>query len=92
MSGAAFLLAALRAIVEMLWLALLARAMLHVLAGAGREGNPLYRLFVLITRAPLALTRACLPAGTSPGWCGVLCFVLLFALWLGLAALRMRIP
>lgn len=45
-----FLLSALRAIVEMLGLCLLAQGALHVLAGQGRLENPLYRFFALLSQ------------------------------------------
>jgi hypothetical protein len=83
-----FLIAALRAIVEMLGLSLLALGFLHVISGARREHNPIYQLFALVTRLPLRLVGRLLPTG-SPSWLvGALCFMVLFALWIGLAVLR----
>ncbi|PKO33556.1 MAG: hypothetical protein CVU34_11370 [Betaproteobacteria bacterium HGW-Betaproteobacteria-7] len=83
-----FLIAALRAIVEMLGLSLLALGFLHVISGARRERNPIYQLFALITRPPLGLVARLLPTG-SPSWLvGLLCFTVLFTLWIGLALLR----
>lgn len=83
-----FLIAALRAIVEMLGLSLLALGFLHVISGSRREGNPIYQLFALITRLPLRLVARLLPTGSPPWLVGVLCFMLLFTLWVGLALLR----
>lgn len=83
-----FLLGALRAIVEMLGLSLLALGFLHLIAGSRREGNPIYQLFALITRLPLRVTAALLPAA-CPSWLvGLICFLLLFLLWIGLALTR----
>lgn len=83
-----FLIAALRAIVEMLGLSLLALGFLHVISGPRRERNPIYQLFSLVTRLPLSLMAHLLPA-TSPPWLlGVLCFTVLFMLWIGLALVR----
>lgn len=83
-----FLIAALRAIVEMLGLSLLALGFLHLISGSRREGNPIYQLFALITRLPLRLVAHLLPSGSPPWQVGVLCFMLLFTLWIGLALLR----
>jgi hypothetical protein len=83
-----FLIAALRAIVEMLGLSLLALGFLHVISGIRRERNPIYQLFALVSRLPLRLTARLLPTG-SPSWVvGVLCFIALFTLWIGLALAR----
>jgi len=83
-----FLIAALRAIVEMLGLSLLALGFLHVISGSRREGNPIYQLFALITRLPLRLVARLLPTG-SPSWLvGMLCFMVLLTFWIGLALLR----
>lgn len=83
-----FLISALRAVVEMLGLCLLAQAVLHVLAGRSRQNNPVYRFFALLTRGPQQIVARCLPIKLSPGKLAVLTFLLLLILWLGLAALR----
>lgn len=83
-----FLIGALRAIVEMLGLCLLAQALLYPLCGRQREGNPIYRLFALITSAPRRIVGMLLPQGTAPWLVGGLCFSGLFMLWIGLALLR----
>lgn len=83
-----FLIGALRAIVEMLGWCLLAQGVLYVIAGANRQHNPIYRLFALLTRAPRNLLRRV--AGACPGEAtiGLLTFLTLFVLWIGLAILR----
>jgi len=86
-----FLIAALRAIVEMLGLALLGLAAMSVLAGSRRHTNPIYRLFELLTRAPRHLLAAILPTTTPPVVVGVLCFILLFVVWIGLALWRLTL-
>lgn len=83
-----FLIAALRALVEMIGLCLLAQACLYLLAGPKRLGNPIYQLFSLLTRPPRRLLAGLLPAGVSAMTVGILCFVMLFLLWIGLALLR----
>lgn len=83
-----FLIGALRAVVEMLGLCLLGQGLLALLAGRGRRGNPIYRLFDLITGGPRRLTAALLPARWGEPWIGLCCFLLVFAAWVGLAILR----
>lgn len=83
-----FLIAALRAIIEMLLLSLLAQAVLHVLAGKKRFTNPIYQLFSLITRAPRNWAGKLLPVAASPKATAILCGLLLFTLWIGLALAR----
>ena len=83
-----FLISALRSIIEMLGLALIGLAVMYVLAGSQRDKNPIYQLFQLLTRAPRRLAAAMLPEKTRPGLSGLFCFILLFALWVGLALWR----
>ena len=87
-----FLISALRAIVEMLGLSLIGLALMAVFAGNRRDSNPIYRLFALITRAPRRLAGSLLPGRRErPVLAGVLCFVLLFLLWIGLAIWRIAL-
>jgi len=83
-----FLIATLRAIVEMLGLCCLAQGFLYLLAGQKREKNPIYQLFALITRAPRKLVATLLPVGTRATTIGLVCFAILLSLWAGLAAMR----
>lgn len=83
-----FLIAALRAIIEMLLLCLLGQGALYLLAGEKRHGNPVYQLFALITGAPQRWLAKLLPA-TSPAKVKALfSFLVLLFLWLGLAFAR----
>ncbi|MDX9736741.1 MAG: hypothetical protein RBT53_01190 [Azonexus sp.] len=91
MSGLIFCLSALRAIVEMLGLALLAQGVLALLAGSARNTNPIYQLFALITRRPRHLCGKLLPGVRRPWREGVLCFVLLAMIWIALAAWRLAL-
>lgn len=86
-----FLIGALRAVVEMLGLALLGLAAMSVLAGSRRHDNVIYRLFELVSRGPRRLIAALLPASTPPLVSGVLCFVVLFVIWMGLAWWRLTL-
>ena len=83
-----FLIGALRAIVEMLGLCLIGQGVLHLLAGRRREQNAIYRIFDLLTSPPRKLTAKLLPTATSGKAVGMLTFLLLFILWIGLAWVR----
>ena len=82
-----FVISALRAVVEMLGCCLIGQATLHVLAGQRRASNPIYQLFDLITTPPRRLLAFMLPSATSRS-IGLVCFVLLLLLWIGLALVR----
>lgn len=86
-----FLLASLRAIVEMLLLCMLGQGFLHVLAGSARDRNLVYRLFATITHPVLQLIRRLLPPAVSGGPVATVAFVSLLLLWLGLAILKKSI-
>lgn len=81
-------IAVLRALVEVAGLALLGQGILYVLAGAGREGNPIYRLFRLIARPVVRLVRVLAPKAILDRHVPVVSFFLLFWLWLVLAYAR----
>lgn len=83
-----FLLASMRAIVEMLLLCLLGQAFLHLLAGSSRGRNLVYMLFATITLPVLQLFRRLLPPALSGGGGATVAFVSLLLLWLGLAVLK----
>lgn len=82
------LLSVLRALTEVAGLALLGQGILHVLAGAGRERNPIYRLFRLVARPAVATLRQILPAAILDRHLPVLTFFVLLWLWIALAWLR----
>ncbi|MFN4325123.1 MAG: hypothetical protein ACK4FP_04440 [Azonexus sp.] len=82
-----FLISALRAVIEMLGLSLIGQGALFVLAGRRRESNRIYQLFDLITRPPRRVVALAM-VGASGRTIGLVCFILLFLLWLGLAYLR----
>lgn len=83
-----FLISALRAIVEMLGLCLVAQGVLYLLAGKRRAANPIYQLFSLITAPPRRLVAWLLPQRASATIIGIVCFALLLLFWLGLAVMR----
>ncbi|RIX42503.1 MAG: hypothetical protein D3M94_18380 [Rhodocyclales bacterium GT-UBC] len=83
-----FLIGAFRSVIEMLGLCLIAQGVLALISGTGRQRNPIYRLFDLITSGPLFFLGKVLPSGLSVRAVGIICFVLLLFLWLGLAWIR----
>ena len=91
MSVLVFCLSAVRAIVEMLGLALLAQGVLALLAGSARNTNPIYQLFALISRRPRHLCGKLLPGARRPWREGVLCFALLAVVWIALAGWRLTL-
>lgn len=82
-----FLISAARAVIEMLGLCLIGQGVLHILAGRRRESNRIYQFFDLVTRAPRQLVAVILP-GFSGKAVGIVCFVILLLIWIGLAFLR----
>lgn len=86
-----WLIGALRAVVEMLGLCLLAQAALRVIAGTRHRENPIYRLFELITRPPRTIVHFATGRRLGQGSVSAITFVLLVLLWLGLAILRKSI-
>lgn len=83
-----YLVAALRAIVEMLAYCLIGQAFLFLLAGSRRATNPIYQLLSIITRPPRTLVSKLLPARTPAWLTALICFLFLVVLWLLLSWLR----
>ncbi|MBU3695791.1 hypothetical protein [Dechloromonas sp.] len=88
MSVLLFAISAMRAIVEMLLLCLMGQGVLALLAGNKRDGNPVYRLFSLITQGPRAIVARLLPDGTRKSTITMLTGTSLLFLWITLAILR----
>ncbi len=84
----AFLISAARATVEMLGLCLVGQGMLYLIAGRNRGSNRIYQLFDLITRPPRQLIARLLPGSPGGLAVGMLTFVVLLLLWIGLAFMR----
>lgn len=83
-----FLIAALRAVVELVGLCLLGQGLLHMVIGKRRESNPIYLFFAIVTRPPRRLMRAITPSIFSDKAISALTFIFLLILWIGLALLR----
>lgn len=84
----AFLISVARATVEMLGLCMLGQGFLFLIAGRNRGNNRIYQLFELITRPPRQLVAKLIPGVPSAVTVGVLTFVILLLLWVGLALAR----
>jgi hypothetical protein len=77
-----------RALVEVAGWFLLGQGVLHVLAGKAREGNPVYRLFRLLTSPVVRVTRAVTPAVVVDRHIPLVAFFLLFWIWIALQLLK----
>ena len=84
----AFIISALRAIIEMLGLCLLGQGLLYLIAGQHRHKNPIYQFFALITRRPQQLAAHLLPRNTPPPLVATILLIVLFVIWIALAWLR----
>ncbi|MBE2260156.1 MAG: hypothetical protein H6942_09635 [Candidatus Accumulibacter sp.] len=74
-----------RALVEVALLCLLGQGAVALLAGAGRTGNPIYRLFQIVTRPAIRLTRQLAPRRVVDRLVPLVAFFLMFGLWILLA-------
>ncbi|MCE1242554.1 hypothetical protein [Oryzomicrobium sp.] len=89
--GAVILIGMMRALVEVAGMCLLGQGILGLLAGGRRDGNPIYRAFCIVTAPATGTVRRLLPAAFGPRAVAVFTFFVLFALWLGLAYLRLAL-
>ncbi len=80
-----FLVSVVRTLVEVALLSLLGQGAVGLLAGARRASNPIYRLFQVVTRPVIRLTRWLAPAAILDRHLPVLAFFLVFWLWILLA-------
>lgn len=83
-----FLVSILRALVEVALLSLLGQGAVGLLSGARRESNPIYRLFQVVTRPVIVLTRRLLPKAILDRHVPVVAFFLSFWLWIVLAYVK----
>lgn len=72
----------------MLGLCMLGQGILYLIAGGKRDNNRIYQLFDLITRPPRQLVARLLPGAPRAPAVGMLTFVILLLLWIGLALAR----
>lgn len=79
-----FIISALKALVEIAALSLLAQGMVGILSGASREQNIFYRLFQIITTPITSVVRKFTPSTLADSYLGVVSFFILFWLWIAL--------
>lgn len=78
----------LRALTEVAMLTLLGQGLLAFLAGSRRATNPVYQLFVVVTRPVIRAVRWITPKLIIDKHLPVVSFFLLFWLWIFLAYLK----
>ena len=83
-----FVLGILRALVEVAMLFLLGQGLLALLAGRGRDNNPMYRLFLIITGPVVKAMRFVTPRQIIDRHIPYMAFAVLFWLWIALAWLK----
>ncbi|MBL8491311.1 MAG: hypothetical protein JNM82_11080 [Rhodocyclaceae bacterium] len=82
------ILSILRALVEVALLTLLGQGILALLAGARRHTNPIYALFLVVTRPVMRALRLVTPKAILDRHLPFVAFFLLFWLWIALAWLK----
>lgn len=80
-----FLVSAARALVEVAGLLLLGQGVLWLFGPKARDGNFIYDLFKMGTRPLIRITRVLTPRFVHDAHIGLVTFVVLVWLWLGLA-------
>ncbi len=81
----------LKALAEIVGLALFGQGVLYVLAGAGREQNVFYQVLKTVTGPILRATRFITPRFVADAHIGVAAFFLVAGLWLALTLLKVRL-
>jgi hypothetical protein len=82
------LIGILRALAEVALLTLFGQGLLAFLAGSRRATNPVYRLFQIVTSPVIRAVRFITPKIVIDRHIPFVSFVLLFWLWIGLAAAK----
>ena len=83
-----FVVSILRALVEVALLSLLGQGAVGLLSGARRAGNPVYRLFQVVTRPVVRLVRWLTPKVVVDRHVPFVAFFLTFWLWIVLAYVK----
>ena len=76
------LIASIKLLAEIAMLAMLGQAVLGLLAGAGRQANPVYRLFQTLTRPLYRAARWCAPRFVPERHLPLVAFGLCLNVWL----------
>jgi hypothetical protein len=78
----------LRAVVEVAMLALLGQGLVALVAGRGREANPVYRLFRIVGAPAVRAVRFAVPRRILDRHLPYVAFFVLFWLWILLAYVK----
>jgi len=81
----------LKALTEVAGVAMLGQGILWVIAGAKRQQNPVYGLFKTLTSPVMKATRWITPRVILDQHLGLVAFLLLLVLWIGLTAAKIGI-
>ena len=81
----------LKALTEVAGVAFLGQGVLWILAGAKRDQNPVYGIFKTLTSPVMKLTRWITPRIVLDQHLGLVAFLLLIVLWLGLTVMKIKI-
>jgi len=79
-----FIVSALKALVEIAAMALLAQGLIGLLSGKAKENNFVYRLFQVVTGPIYKFVRLISPKFIADQHMGLACFFLLFWTWVAL--------
>jgi hypothetical protein len=79
-----FIVSALKALVEIAAMALLAQGAVGIISGKFRQDNFVYRLLQVVTSPVHKVVRLITPAFITEGYLGLVGFFLLFWLWVAL--------
>ncbi len=85
------LIVILKALVEIAAVGMLGQGLLHVLAGRGRDQNPVYRLFKIITSPVTKLARIITPRIVLDRHIWLVSTLLLAVLWVTLTLLKVNL-
>jgi hypothetical protein len=79
-----FIVSALKALVEIAAMALLAQGLIGLLSGKAKQENFVYRMFQVVTAPITKITRAITPGFIADQHIGLASFFILFWLWIAL--------
>ena len=79
-----FIVSALKALVEIAALALLAQGVVGFLSGKAKDNNFVYRLFQVVTAPIYKAVRKITPKFVADQHIGLACFFILFWMWVAL--------
>ncbi len=83
-----FIVSALKALVEIAGMALLAQGVVGLFSGKSRQDNFVYRLLQIVTSPVLKAVRKITPKIIADNHIGLVSFFLLFWLWVALIAAK----